>query len=176
VTKDWATFWAIFSRSHLVTLGSMFWSQFSAIFDNFLRKISHFSHSVVIKFLHNLVLFWVKRAILSPILWQKYLKNNNIWSPRSFIVQAGSFKRSKRFAGNRRRRRDQLRFQPRLGRSGGRSGVGSGIESGSGEAFGAESGNAGLRSPATKWAGKENFSKIGPVGSFLNRFSLLHKK
>jgi hypothetical protein len=30
-----ATFWAIFSQTHL---GSMLWSQFSAIFDNFRRK------------------------------------------------------------------------------------------------------------------------------------------
>jgi hypothetical protein len=41
----------------------MFWSQFSAIFTNFLRKIDFFSKTnVMIKILQSLPLFWVKNA------------------------------------------------------------------------------------------------------------------
>jgi hypothetical protein len=46
------------------SLESMLWSQFSAIFDNFLaKKLAFLSKTnVMIKFLHNLALFWVKNA------------------------------------------------------------------------------------------------------------------
>jgi hypothetical protein len=44
-------------------LGSMLWSQFSAIFDNFRRK---FWRNVMIKVLQNLALFWVKNGNLFP--------------------------------------------------------------------------------------------------------------
>jgi hypothetical protein len=65
----------------LITLGSMLWSQFSAIFDNFRRtKLAFFSKTnVMIKILHNLALFWVKNA--NFFCWnfrRKYLKNHNI--------------------------------------------------------------------------------------------------
>jgi hypothetical protein len=45
--------------------GSMLWSQFFAIFDNFRRrKLAFFSKTnVMIKFWHNVALFWVKNAI-----------------------------------------------------------------------------------------------------------------
>jgi hypothetical protein len=44
-------------------LGSMLWSQFSAIYGNFLQKIAFFSKTnVMIKILDNLALFWVKNA------------------------------------------------------------------------------------------------------------------
>jgi hypothetical protein len=50
--------------------GSMVWSQFSAIFNNFWRtKFAFFSKTnVMIKFLHKLALFWVKNVF----------KNHNI--------------------------------------------------------------------------------------------------
>jgi hypothetical protein len=48
-------------------LGSMLWSQFSAIFANFGEKNGVFLKShVMIKFLHNLALFWVKNANFLP--------------------------------------------------------------------------------------------------------------
>jgi hypothetical protein len=66
---------------NLVALGSMLWSQFSAIFNNFRRKkLAFFSQTnVMIKILHNLALFWVKkRQFFRKIFRRKYFKNHNI--------------------------------------------------------------------------------------------------
>jgi hypothetical protein len=51
-------------------LGSMLWSQFSAIFANFRRKNWRFSQKSngMIKMLHNLALFWIK----TPFFRRKY--------------------------------------------------------------------------------------------------------
>jgi hypothetical protein len=63
--------WAVFETAPAILLilelyyqGPMFWSQFSAIFDNFQRKNWRFykKTNVMIKFLHNLALFWVRYA------------------------------------------------------------------------------------------------------------------
>jgi hypothetical protein len=67
-----------FADSQGDQIGPMFWSQFSAIFDNFWRRNLAFSPktSVILK---NLALFWVKNAnFLADFFWQKYLKNHNI--------------------------------------------------------------------------------------------------
>jgi hypothetical protein len=61
--------------------GPMLWSQFSAILENYRRKTN-----VMIRFLNNLALFWVKNAIFfADFFRQKYLRNHNI-GPRSFII------------------------------------------------------------------------------------------
>jgi hypothetical protein len=65
--------------------GSMLWSQFSAIFAIFLRKkLAFFSKTnVMIKFLHNLALFWAKNAkFFAKKFRRKYFQNHNI-GPRS---------------------------------------------------------------------------------------------
>jgi hypothetical protein len=47
----------------LMYLGSMLWSQFSAIFPNFGKKLAFFLNiNVMINFFQNLALFWVKNA------------------------------------------------------------------------------------------------------------------
>jgi hypothetical protein len=53
-----------FSPSLVTTLGSMLWSQFSAIFENFRQKNWRFSQKPMLwsQFLHNLALFWGKNA------------------------------------------------------------------------------------------------------------------
>jgi hypothetical protein len=60
----------------------MLWSQFSAIFDNQFsaKKLAFFSKTnVMIKFLHNLALFLVKKAnFFRRFVRWKYLKNHNI--------------------------------------------------------------------------------------------------
>jgi hypothetical protein len=52
---------------------SMLWSQFYAIFANFRRKNGVFlkKTTVIIKFLHNLALFWVKTPIFLAKVFQK---------------------------------------------------------------------------------------------------------
>jgi hypothetical protein len=59
----------IFNWCIPLILGSMLWSQFSAIFDNFRRKkLAFFSKTnVMMKLLNNLALFWVKNANFLPI-------------------------------------------------------------------------------------------------------------
>jgi hypothetical protein len=55
----------------------MLWPQFSAIFDNFRQKIGVFfsKTNVMIKFLHNLASFWVKkRQFLCRFFRRNYLK------------------------------------------------------------------------------------------------------
>jgi hypothetical protein len=61
--------------------GPMLWSQFFAIFDNFRRKNWRFfsKTNVMIQFLHNLALFWVKNDnFFAKFFRRKYLKNHNI--------------------------------------------------------------------------------------------------
>jgi hypothetical protein len=57
-----------------VNQGSMPWSQFSAIFDNFRWKNWRFSQKKMLwsNFLHNLALFWVKNAVFCRIFRRKY--------------------------------------------------------------------------------------------------------
>jgi hypothetical protein len=66
----WATLWAIFSQTRL---GSMLWSQFSTIFDNFRRKNWRFSQktNVMIIILHNIALLWVKNANFFAIFFSE---------------------------------------------------------------------------------------------------------
>jgi hypothetical protein len=49
------------------------------------KKLAFFSKAnAVIKFLHNLALFWVKNANFSRIFCRKYFKNHNI-GPRTLF-------------------------------------------------------------------------------------------
>jgi hypothetical protein len=79
----WATFWVpFFTQAHL---GSMLWSQFSAIFANFRRKIVVFLENQCYN--QNFAYFsFVLSQIHQLFRWifrRKYLKNHNIrpWSP-----------------------------------------------------------------------------------------------
>jgi hypothetical protein len=74
--------WPVFEQ------GSMLWSQFSAIFLNFWRKIGVFlKYECYDHFFQKLALFWVhtKRHFLINF-WRKYLKNHNI-GPRFWSLQ-----------------------------------------------------------------------------------------
>jgi hypothetical protein len=60
-------------------LGSMLWSQFSAIFANFRRKNWRFSQKLIWHFfLQKLAKVWAKTTIFRQIFWRKYIKNFNI--------------------------------------------------------------------------------------------------
>jgi hypothetical protein len=81
--------------------GSMLWSQFSAIFDNFsAKKLAFFSKTnVMIPFLHILASFGVKNAnFFRWIFWRKYLNNHNIGTRGRFLKmvlrRSSKFKRS----------------------------------------------------------------------------------
>jgi hypothetical protein len=69
-----------FDKNYALTwfydLGSMLWSQFSAIFANFRRKkLAFFSKTnVMIKILHNLPMFWVKNANFCNFFGENILK------------------------------------------------------------------------------------------------------
>jgi hypothetical protein len=78
--------------------GSMLWSQFSAIFDNFRQKMAFFSKTnVTIKIFHNLALFWVKNANFLLNFSAKTFKNHNIgprlgeFSPNGWLFTLESF-------------------------------------------------------------------------------------
>jgi hypothetical protein len=72
-----------FSSVQSFDQGSMIWSQFSAIFDNFLRKkkLAFFlKTNIMINILHNLHSFVLSQK--RPLFWRifrwKYFKNHNI--------------------------------------------------------------------------------------------------
>jgi hypothetical protein len=73
-----------FSQTRLATLGSMLWSQFSAILDNFRRKNLRFSQKPLLwsKFCINYLCFESKTPIFCWIFRRKYFRNHNIgpWS------------------------------------------------------------------------------------------------
>jgi hypothetical protein len=78
-------------RDSILNPGSMLWSQFSAIFDNFPpKKLAFFSKTnVMIKILHILALFWVKNAnFFAEFFGENILKNHNI-GPRSWKYGPG---------------------------------------------------------------------------------------
>jgi hypothetical protein len=101
---DLPTFWPNCSQTHP---GSMLWSQFSAIFDDFRWKNWRFSQKPMLWL--KLCIIWLyfesKTPISCRIFWRKYFKNHNIgplvtpvirdpptsrWPPSSTATSRGS--------------------------------------------------------------------------------------
>jgi hypothetical protein len=71
----------VLPRTNMIALGSMLWSQFSAIFPNFRQKKLAFflNTNVMIYFFQNLFCFeWKNASYFGKIFRRKYLYNHNI--------------------------------------------------------------------------------------------------